>query len=317
MPSDHAAIRRLDDEHDNFWASLSWFVEGQDVDHALRLIAALADYWVVRGRLSEARSHVEAALAIDPEQSPALRVKVLAIASDVARGQGDVDRARAFCEESLVLARRLGDPRGVGRALHELGEAAMAQEDLEGAADFFEEAIAVGRSAGFNAAGSVGNLGYVALLQGDYVRALTLSREAMRLFQERGHTSGVAVALSNLADATLLLGDMEEARVRIRESLELARALGFKEVIASGLEASAALLADRHRLDLAARLIGASDAVRKDIDLSQTPAERRIRDTVDATVRASLGNDVVETLQDEGRKLGIDDAIALAMTSID
>jgi predicted ATPase/class 3 adenylate cyclase len=310
-------LRRLADEHDNMRVALSWFGSARETDCVLRLVCALADYWDVRGHLSEARLHVEAALATQAAQSPSLRAKVLAIASDFARIQGDVDGARTFCEESLALSRQLGDRGGVARALHELGETATAEEKFDSAVELFEEAIAVGRAAGSNAAGSVGNLGYVALLQGDYERARVLSEEALELFRERGHESGVVVALSNLADASLLLGRAEEARLRIRECLDLAGELGFLEVVASCLDSSAALLADMQQVELAARLTGAAHALREDINLSQTPAERRLHHRMHARLRAALGDDAVEDLHEEGRELDVEQAIALALAALD
>ena len=180
----------------------------------------------------------------------------------------------------------------------------------------FEEAVNVARAAGRSAAGSIGNLGYVALLQGDYAHAEALCQEAVGQFRERGHEGGVAVGLGILADAALLLGRTEEARLRLRECLELARSLAFKEVIASCLETSAALLA-RERVRVAARLTGAADALRDEINLTQAPAERSVHDGMRATLRASLPPRAREDLQNEGRKLDAEQAIALALASLD
>lgn len=272
---------------------------------------------VVRGHLSEARTQVEDVLATRAEQSPALRARALAIGSDFARDQGDIEGARTYCEESLSLSRELGDLRGVGRALHELGEAALAEEEFDGAVELFHEAVTAARAAGNNAAGSIGNIGYVALLRGDYEQARELSEQATQLFRERGHQSGVAVGLAILADAVLLLGRSEEARLRIRECLELGGKLGFKEAIASGLETSAALLADSEQVETAARLTGAADALREDINLSQTPTERCLHHRMHATLRRSLGEHAVEDLRRAGRGLNVEDAIALALSAMD
>jgi predicted ATPase/class 3 adenylate cyclase len=313
--SEETRVRRLDYEQDNFRAALSWFTHAGRADEALRLVCALADSWNVRGQLVEARSHVEAALATDAEQSPALRARVLAIASDCARFQGDVDAATSFCEESLALSRQAGDSDGVGRALHELGEAAMAQERFDKAAEFFEEAIAVARAVGRDGAGSIGNLGYVALLQGDYGRAEMLSDQAIELFRERGHESGVLVGLSNSAQATLMLGRMDEARLRVRECLVRVGEAGFTELIAECLDMSGALLADRD-VGLAARLTGAADALREDINHAAFPAEWRLRHRMHATLRASLDDRALEDHRREGRELDVEQAIALALRAL-
>jgi predicted ATPase/class 3 adenylate cyclase len=310
-------FRLLGIDHDNLRLALSWFLRREAAEPALRLVAALGDYWVVRGHVSEARSQVEASLAIAADASPALRVNVLALASDFARDQGDIELARTFCEESLSLSREMGDLRGVGRALHELGEAAMAEDDFESAIELFEEAVTAGRAGGINGAGSIGNLGYIALLQGDYERARALSEEATELFRERGHQSGVSVGLALLADAELLLGRTEDARLRTRECLEFAKELGFKEVIASGLDTSAALIAESRDSALAARLAGAADAVRHEIKLSQSPAERRLHHRMRDALKSSLGARALEELHEQGRRLEMDEAVELALRSLD
>jgi hypothetical protein len=88
-------------------------------------------------------------------------------------------------------------------------------------------------------------------------------------------------------------------------------------VIASGLETSAALLADGEQVELAARLAGAADLLREDIDLLQTPSERRLHHRMHATLRETLGASAVEDLYDEGRELDVEQAIALARAALD
>ena len=316
-PASTERLQRLADEHDNVRLALSWFVEREESDCALRLVCALADYWVVRGGLAEARAHADDVLAMRAEQSPRLRARALAIASDLARDQGDLEGARRCCEESLALSRELGDLQGVGRALHELGEAALAEEDFDRAVELFHEAVDAARAAGHNGAGSIGNIGYVALLRGDYDQARELSAQATQLFRERGHQSGIAVGLAIEADAAVFQGRSVEARLLAGECLELGGELGFKEVIASGLETSAALLADGEQVELAARLAGAADALREDIDLLQTPSERRLHHRMHATLRETLGASAGEDLYDEGRQLDVEQAIALARAALD
>ena len=310
-------LQRLADEHDNVRLALSWFVEREESDCALRLVCALADYWVVRGGLAEARAHADDVLAMRAEQSPRLRARALAIASDLARDQGDLEGARRCCEESLALSRELGDLQGVGRALHELGEAALAEEDFDRAVELFYEAVDAARAAGHNGAGSIGNIGYVALLRRDYDQARQLSAEATQLFRERGHQSGIAVGLAIEADAAVFQGRSVEARLLVGECLVLGGELGFREVIASGLETSAALLADGDQAELAARLAGAANALREDIDLLQTPSERSLHQRMHATLRETLGASAVEDLYDEGRELDVEQSIALARAALD
>jgi predicted ATPase len=309
-------FRRLDVEHDNMRAALTRFREERESEFELRLVSALTPFWVVRGYLREGLSHAEAALASEAGRSPSWRIKVLAAASDFVRMQGDAEQGRAFCEESLALAREIGDDAGVAQALHELGEAASVDGDYDAATEFFQEAIAAGRAAGRNGAGSVGNLGWVAYLQEDYERAMPFFEESVELFRERGHESGVLVGLCNLVDATVLLGRPEEARPRIRECLQLAGELSFVQMIAQSLDATAAVLAESDART-AVRLVGAADVMYEDMNLSPPDADRRVGDRAVESATQLLGAEAARALREDGRRLDREQALELALASID
>lgn len=299
---DRDSIRLLEGEHDNLRAAFSWFHDSRQPEGELRLICALAEFWDVRGHHREAWTVIKAALEAAQPDVSVLRVRALAAASDFARSAGAVDLARSYCEEGLALSRQLGDDAGVCRALHELGEAALEDEAYDEAADLFEEAIAVARAAGINAAGSIGNLGYVAFLQGDHERAAALSVQALALFRQRRHLSGTLIALSNLAEAELALGRRDEARVRLLECLTLAReAEATGDALRTSLETTAALLLDAGAAEIAARITGATDALLETMAFSLTPAEQRRRERIRGEVHARLGPRA-EELREEGRR---------------
>ena len=304
----------LEAEHDNLRAALSYF-SGADAPEELLLVRALADFWLLRGHLREGAEHVAAALARHPESAPGLRIDVLFSAADLVRDLGHVDRATSYTIEALDLARALDDAARVARALHELGESSMFAEEYERATELFEEAIVVGRGAGKDAAGSIGNLGYVALLQGDYARAAAASEEALALFRQRRHTSGVVVSLGNLAEAELGLGQLQEARLHLAECFELAREAQFLELIAGCLAIAAALLLETGNAETAARLTGAEDALFEQINFSLHPAERRRRARLWEDLHALLQTSA-EELRDEGRRMTVDDASTLALEAL-
>ena len=311
-----SVLRRLDDEHDNMRAALRWFSTGGESERELRLVSALTNFWIVRGHLREGLTYTEAALASPAGESSSWRIRVLAAASDFARLQGDTGRARAFCEESLSLARDIGDYAGVAQALHELGEAASADEDYETATELFQEAVKAAHAAGRNGAGSIGNLGWVAFLQGDYERAMPLFEQSAELFRERGDDSGVLVQLCNVVDANVMLGRSTEARSRIRECLQLARELEFVQMIAASLDATAAILADDGDAGTAMRLVGAADVMFEDLHLAGSDADRRVADLAFETATVAFGGDLAQALRTEGRALTLDEAVEYALASI-
>lgn len=309
------AFRQLESEHDNMRAARSWLHEHRQSDAELRLLCALDDFWNVRGHLREALGYLDAALEDDEGQSPVLRATALASASDFARYLGAMEKAQRYSEESLALFRQLGDNAGVARALHELGETALGEEDYDRATELFEQAIEVGRAAGIDAAASVGNLGWTAYLQGNYERAAVLAEEAIALVRHRGYVSHLLVGLENLAEAELALDRREAARLHLIECLELARTAQHVEATAMCLEMTAALLFAGHDTEAAARLAGAADALLEQIDLTLHPATRRRRVAFRADLRAREPGSA-EQWREQGRQLTADEATELALDKL-
>ncbi|MFC7646495.1 ATP-binding protein [Streptosporangium lutulentum] len=82
-------LRRLDAEAANIRGALDSMVRDGDRDRALRLVNAMAWYWFLRGRLTEARRSLEAALAVTGEASAAVRARAMAWQVGIALLQGD------------------------------------------------------------------------------------------------------------------------------------------------------------------------------------------------------------------------------------
>ena len=63
-------LERLDLEHQNMRAALTWCRLYGEAERGLRLAAALSPYWNLRGHVSEARSWLEGALAVPGADAP-------------------------------------------------------------------------------------------------------------------------------------------------------------------------------------------------------------------------------------------------------
>jgi predicted ATPase/class 3 adenylate cyclase len=303
----------FDADHDNLRAALASFVSESAVEQEFRLLNAVAGYWYVRGHLREGNRHVDSALGRREAAPPPLRAEVLAIASDFARiFAGSAELAASYAEQSLAVAREVGDPAVVRRALHELGESAHALGDLPRAKELYHEAIALEREAGRSGASDLGNLGDVALTEGNFEEAAARSAEAEELWLAEGRTDGAATARFNRASALLHLGRPEDARPLLNETLRDAGELGHVEGIAWCLLAVAALVATRDSSD-AARLLGAAEAILDEIGAQIGGSELRLRDAVVARFDETQAT----RLREEGRQMSRDEAVALARQYLD
>jgi predicted ATPase/class 3 adenylate cyclase/Tfp pilus assembly protein PilF len=233
-------LERLEAEHDNMRAALTWALKRKEVEVALRLGGALWWFWSMRGYHSEGRRWLEEALAMDGRVSPEVRAMALAGVGELAEIQGDLDRAQEACEEGLELLEH-----EEGREAREaklnllvwLGFVAWVREEYERAKQLFEEGLALSRERS-DTWWLATFLLYVAIVPhylGDYERATELTEESMDLFREQGDKLSLAYCLNNLAMMVYSQGDLGRAAQLTEEAVALFRELGARGDVALGL----------------------------------------------------------------------------------
>jgi predicted ATPase/DNA-binding XRE family transcriptional regulator len=237
----------------------------------------------------------------------------------IMRERGDMPAARARLEESLALRRKLGDSTRIAGDLITLAEVAVMQEDVGLATDLLTEGRAIFEKHG-NPAGvgwSLNHLGHIAQLQGNHARAIALHEQSLPFLWRSGQLMGPAHAFESLGEIALSQGDASHAKENFVESLALFRRLGDKQGIAWCLAGFANAVALDEEPERAARLWGAGEGLRKRIGCRIAPASRRNRERTVAMLREQLGETEFERLAAEGRKMTLDEAVALALHSSD
>jgi tetratricopeptide (TPR) repeat protein len=232
-------IERLEAEHDNMRAALSWALERNEAEVALKLGGALWWFWSVRDYYSEGRRWLEEALAIEGRVSPEVRAMALAGVGSLALDQGDLDRAKEACQEGLELLAH--EVREASEAklnlLVWLGWVAWRREEHGQAKQLFEEGLALSREIRdiWWIATSLSNLAVVSYSQGDYERATELYEESMDFLREQGNKHSLAINLNNLAMVMYSQGDLRRAAQLTEEAVALLRELGARGDVALGL----------------------------------------------------------------------------------
>jgi predicted ATPase/DNA-binding SARP family transcriptional activator/DNA-binding CsgD family transcriptional regulator len=229
-------IDRLETEHDNLRAALSWALE-REVDLGPRMAGALCRFWHTRGYLSEGRRYLEEAVASSDVVPATVRAKALDGLGWIAEPQGDYERARLAYEESLELYRSSNDTRGVANALGDLGSLALDRGDYARATSLLEESLTLHRELGSNedVVGVLNGLGVLASAKGDREQSISFFSEALALSRGTGNVRKNAASLGNLGITMLVHGDLERATVLLEESLALLRDIGDSSNIAIGL----------------------------------------------------------------------------------
>src|SRR5215471_11187410 len=189
-PEREVWMERLDREEANLRAALAWSkADSSPVWTGLRLVGALAFYWWMRGSIHEGRTWLEAMLArTDGTDRSAARGQALYGAGWLAWAEGDYEAASLRTEESLSIAREIGDKREIGNAEWLLGFVRMGQRNSAAARPLFEESRTLYKELGdvWGEAYTLYLLGMAAYFSGDRVGARAHYEESLRHFQEQG-----------------------------------------------------------------------------------------------------------------------------------
>ncbi len=220
---------RLEQEHDNLRATLSWFLESGQVEAGMRLAVMLRQFWTVRGYFGEGRRWLEQLLAQATEQTPG-RARALIGAGVLAYRQADYQVARARFEAALAVFCGRGDNAGIASALVNLGELAHEQADYPAARACFEESLALYRALKYKQgiARALNGLGAVARNQGQYATARAFVEQSLAMYRELDNKVGIAWLLYRLGILAYYQGDTVLERVCYEESLAIRRELGDK-----------------------------------------------------------------------------------------
>ena len=228
---DKAWFGRLEREHDNIRAALSWTLEHGEAELALRLGGALRWFGAARGYYGEGRRWLERALSEEGRTSAKARAKALDGGGWAASEQRDIEKAEAAAEEGL----KLSEEAGIGGVIladfkNLLGEAAWLRGDYERAAELVEEGLMLHREARNTrgVAWSVCSLANTSSELGDYERSKELFEEGIALAREMGGALPLGDLLMALGYEYLLEGDHERATALSEEAAELYRKRGSR-----------------------------------------------------------------------------------------
>jgi predicted ATPase/DNA-binding SARP family transcriptional activator len=318
-PSEVASLGRLELEHDNLRAALSWMLESGEAELALQLASTLWRFWYVRAHFAEGRLWLERALGAAENPPPALLASALGAAARLTGQLGDVDAASAYAERSLELYRSSTDLDGLRSALGTLAVALTNTGALDRAEALQLEAIEIARRLDdcHGEAINVANLGSVALLRGDFDRAESLYRRSRAMFRELEESEPLWNSLFALALVALHRHRFDEAAELLAQTFEVCREVGSRAGLSCSFEGLAALSVARGALVDAARLLGCAQQLAERIGFKLETFEQALHDeTVDAVLSA-LGDEAFENERELGRRMTTDEAVDWAIELTD
>jgi predicted ATPase/DNA-binding CsgD family transcriptional regulator len=307
-------LERVEAEHNNIRAALGWYRE-HGPSAALRMAAAMAAFWSLRGHHTEGRQRLGELLAQVREPS-VVRVSALNGAAWLAIDQGDYAPAAGLLAESAGLGRALGDTVGEAIATVYLGRCKMSSLDTAaGAPDVQRAAALVGRTGDGPATTFVMFYsGIVALLSGRPEAACDVFGRCAAMAAELGLTQLTGRARQMLGYPLLDLGELAAARAALAEGIPVSVEIGDRWIVQIGLGGFIGLAVRTGRPGLALRLAGAADAFRAANEFTMPAPMQEIVDRWLEPARAKAGR-AAERLVAEGRRLSPEEAVRLALAN--
>jgi tetratricopeptide (TPR) repeat protein len=281
----------------------------------LKLANMTKPYWFNRGLLALGqRIALEALVRPGAEARTLPRCRGLFDAGQFATYMGRYGEAQRYLEESLAIAREMGDQRRIAVVLQPLGMAYLGQGNAAAARRHTEEALACARSLGEQReiAAALIALAQYHRAQGSLDEAEPLYEEALALLQALDDRENIAVALLNLTMVAIGRRDSQRARARVVGAFTIVEELGSKSSGQSVLEACAGLASLQDDWQRVARFYGAAEAQAAQSGLHRDPADAAFLQPLIARAQAALGADNFAAAESAGRALAYDAAMAEA-----
>ncbi len=315
-PEAGAWLARLDLEAENVLAAHAWCdhaVNGGDM--GLRLVHSLKIYLMHRGLVALGLgAMVEALARAGAQERNATRSRALVDAGQLACLMSNYSEARGYLEESLAIAREIGDKARVAAVLQPLGLACLGEGHIAAARRHLEETLTLAEELGNKreVATALNALAQLSRVEGDLDSAEPRYQQVLALARELGDREIIAISLLNLAMVCIGRSAGDHARSMLLEALGIALQSGAKPAGQSVLEVCAGLAAMRGETELAARFYGMAEAQTERTGIHRDPADDAFLAPRMVTAREMLGESLFAVAKEGGRVLSYEQAIAEA-----
>jgi len=323
-----AWLDRMETEHGNLGAAMSWLVGQGKLEPANHLSWATWRFWWLHGHADELASFGDV-LTRSEDLSPRQRALALSGTGFGLFAAGDPAGARALLEQSLPLYRQAGDTLGAALTAGALGHLMALRHEDARASELLEQTLASLREAGGDELTGTARLphlldlalvcnflGQIRLGQGDHDRATQLFTDGLTAARSAADRFTILVSLFDMAIGRQAQGDLARAAGCLREGVSQAAEAGDEPSVAYYLEALATVARLQDDPERAVRLLAAADALlqAKGSGWLHAMVPRAPHDDdLLAALRARVGDAAFEQAWTRGRSLGSGDAVAYAL----
>jgi len=245
-----------------------------------------------------------------PTTATATKADVIALyrSGAIELEAGDVAAARSVQQTGLRLAEELRDTRAVAYGLFALQRTMRRLERHQEAHDLQVRSLQLFREVGdrVGIALALNSIGQQSMVRGDFTAARACLEEALE-------TAEMMHVYYNLGQVALEDGELSEARRQFATYLGRTQGIDYKDGIVQGLEGFARLAAAGGQAARAIRLAAAADALRQILGTVLSPYWRQEMDRRLQPAQRLLGDAMYESIWNEGRLMGMNDAVTYAL----
>lgn len=313
-PGQHEWLDRLEREQANLRRAFRWAEEHRD-ELAWSLAGSLWRFWFLRGYMREGWQMLERLFALDPPGSVAVRARAFAGAAFVAFFHGDPDECSRIVRQSLQLCEEAGDDWNLAFTLCGVGMTGQHRGEWDQARVAVERALNLARRVGDPWLISMSTTAYwpTVIEFGDYSQAEPMYEECLEISRRAQDLSLLAWPLLSMGIIYLRTGRPDLAEQAFAEGISASHAVMNKPGVAISLDALVATWAEVGRLEDAARLLGAVEALRETTACPRQRYELPVHEEALRLLHAGLGAERTAALLQEGRSLSLEHAVELAL----
>ena len=306
-------LASFDLERENLVTAHAWCSHAErGGELGLRLVRAIRFYCFNRGLLALGfGATVEALARPGAQERNFARCRALSDAGQFATRMGHQEQALSYLEESLAIAREIGDRSRVAAVLQPLGYAYFGLGNVTAARTHLEEALELARKLGDKReiTAALSALAQLHRSQGALEVAEPLCDQVIDLARELDDRDSIAIGLLNRAMVAVSRGAADRTREMLLEALAITEDMGSMTVGQSLLDVAAGLATLEREWEDAARFFGASATQSGQSGLRRDPADEMFVAPLITTAHDALGAQVFAAVEAEGRALTLAEAL--------
>jgi tetratricopeptide (TPR) repeat protein len=228
-----------------------------------------------------------------------------------------VIEAKKYAEEAYLLLKQIGSSIGSPSLL--FASIAWLNSDYQEAISLFVEAQEHFALLGEKnlRSNATENLGLIALEQGELDRAQAYFEEVLAMAREIKDQVATMYRLVELGVTCFQQGNFDEGKQYFREGISLAKGLGWYQI--TYILSLMIYYISPQKLEISAHILGAIDQSQREYDHERPihPLWKRYSDRAAARALEALGSSAFESAFAVGQKMSLDEALALALKTVE